>query len=88
MPTAPSGRYDDVRPLAIEIMSGTTSQWSTAHQRPVRPKPAHHLVGDEQDAVAVADLAQALHVAVGRNQDAVRPTTGSMMIAAIVCGPS
>ena len=38
--TAPSGRYDDVRPLAIVIRSGTTSQWSTANQRPVRPKPA------------------------------------------------
>ena len=34
--------------------------------------PAHHLVGDQHDAVARAQLAHALQVAVGRDQDAVR----------------
>ena len=31
----------------------------------------HDFVGDHQDAVLVAELAHALHVAVGRNEDAV-----------------
>ena len=34
-------------------------------------EPAHDLVGDHQDAVLVAERAHALHVAVGRNEDAV-----------------
>ncbi len=38
--TAPSGRYELVRPLAIVIRSGVTSQLSTANHFPVRPKPA------------------------------------------------
>ncbi len=43
--------------------------------RPPAPgaaEAAHDLVGDEQDAVAVTDLAYALEVAVGRDEDAVR----------------
>ena len=40
IPTAPSCTYADVRPFAIVMRSGTTPQWSTANQRPVRPKPA------------------------------------------------
>ncbi len=31
----------------------------------------HHLVGDHQDPVTIAELANALNVPVGRNQDAV-----------------
>ena len=37
---------------------------------------AHHFVGDEEDAVAVADGAQALQVAVRRNDEAVRAGDG------------
>ena len=36
------------------------------------PEAAHDLVGDQEDAVAVADLADALEVAVGRDEDPVR----------------
>ena len=38
-PTAPSGAYDDVSPLAVVMRSGTTFQWSTANHSPVRPQP-------------------------------------------------
>ena len=56
---------------------------------PVRPKPGHHLVGDHQDAVAVADLADALRCS-RRAGSGCRscPTMVSRKIAAIVCGPS
>ena len=48
----------------------------------------HHLVEDQQDAVAVADLAHALEVAVGRHDDPFVPVTVSRMIAATVWAPS
>ena len=54
------------------MRSGTTSQWSTANQRPGAPEAGHHLVGDHEDPVPVADLAHALQVPVGRDEDAVR----------------
>ncbi len=38
---------------------------------PAAAEPAHHLVGDQQDAVLVADLPDALEVARRRHQDAV-----------------
>jgi len=37
---APSGTYPELIPLATVRMSGTTSQFSHANQRPVRPNPA------------------------------------------------
>ena len=37
---------------------------------------AHDLIGDEHDAVLVADVAHALHVAVGRDEDAVGADDG------------
>ena len=40
------------------------------------PEAGHDLVGDEQDAVTVTDLAQTLHVAVGRDEDPVRADDG------------
>ena len=87
MPTAPSWTYALVRPLAMVMQVG--------HDVPVvdREPPAgaaeagHHLVGDQQDAVAVADLAHALEVAVGRDEDPVGAVTVSRMKAAMVCGP-
>ena len=39
---------------------------------PGPPEAGHDLVGDHQDVVPVADLADALDVAVGRDEDAVR----------------
>ncbi len=44
------------------------------HREPLAraPQPGHDFVADEQDAVLVADLAQALQVAIGRDDDAVR----------------
>ena len=58
------------------MMSGTTSQFSHANQRPVRPKPGHDLVEDQQDPVPVADLADRLQVAGRRRDDPVRPGHG------------
>ena len=54
---APSG-MPLAMPLARQMMSGSTSQCSTANSLPVRPMPRLHLVGDQQDAVPVAQLAQ------------------------------
>ena len=68
---APSGTAPPLMPLASVMMSGTTSQCSQANQRPVRPKPGHHLVEDEQDAVPVADLADGGEVARRRHEHAV-----------------
>src|ERR1700692_2263880 len=36
------------------------------------PETGHHFVGNHQDAVLVAELAQAGEIAIGRNQNAVR----------------
>ena len=71
IPTAPSCTYALVRPLAIVIMSGTTPQWLTANHSAGAAEPAHHLVGNHEDAVLVAQCADALHVAVRRNEDPV-----------------
>ena len=54
---APSGMPLAI-PLARQMMSGSTPQCSTANSLPVRPMPDLHLVGDQQDAVPVAQLAQ------------------------------
>ncbi len=40
------------------------------------PEAGHDLVGDHQDVVAIADLAHAGDVAVGRDEDAVGPDDG------------
>ena len=42
------------------------------------------LVEDEQNAVFVADLAQALEIALGRGQTPVEPAIGSTITAAMV----
>ena len=49
-----------------------TPQWSTANHLPGPPEAGHDLVGDHEDAVAIADLADALEVTVRRDEDAVR----------------
>ena len=54
---APIG-MPEPRPFAVIRMSGSTSSQSHAHIFPVRPDAALHLVGHQQDAVPVADLAQ------------------------------
>ena len=55
-------------PLAQVMISGTTPSAVEPNQSPTRPKPADHLVGDQHDPVAIADLAHALEVA-GRRHD-------------------
>src|SRR5688572_20130353 len=35
-------------------------------------KAGHHFVRDQQDAMLVANVAQALHVTIRRNQDSIR----------------
>ena len=86
--TAPSGRYDEVRPLAIVIRSGHDVPVVDGEPAPGPPEAGHDLVGHHQDPVAVADLAHALEVAVGRDQDAVRATMVSRNTAAMELGPS
>ena len=54
---------DDVPVLAGEPLAGAA-------------EARHHLVEDQQDPVAVADLAHALEVAVGRQDDPVRARDG------------
>src|SRR6185295_14814481 len=39
-------------------------------------KAGHYFIGNQQDAVLVAQRAQSLHVTIRRNQDAVRPDYG------------
>ena len=55
---APIG-MPEAMPLAVRRMSGSTPQCSIAHIFPVRPGARLDLVGDEQDPVPVAELAQA-----------------------------
>ena len=68
---APRGTAPPLMPFASVMMSGTTSQRSHANQRPARSKPGEDLVEDEQDAVAVADLADRREIAGRRHEDAV-----------------
>ena len=68
--TAPIGCAPLVRPLAIVMRSGVTPKLCAAKVCPVRPKPRDHLVEHQQDAVRVADLAQALEVALRRHEAA------------------
>ena len=53
-------------------MSGSTPAASDAVHVPVRPDAAQHFVGDEEDLVAVADLADPSQVTVARNAGAGR----------------
>ena len=57
--------------MAKVIRSGVMSQRSTANHSPQRPKPAITSSAMQQDAVLVAELADAGEVAVGRDEDAV-----------------
>ena len=61
---APIG-MPEPRPLAVSRMSGSTPSCSQAHIFPVRPDAALHLVGHEQDAVPVAELAQTAQIPGG-----------------------
>ena len=63
----PESGMPDAMPLAMTTMSGRASYHSVAKKRPVRPVAGLHLVGDEQDAVAVGHLAQGGEEAVGRD---------------------
>ena len=62
------------RPAAIDfattIRSASTAKCSIANIRAVRPKPGLHLVGDEHDAVPVADRAQPCDERRGRGDEA------------------
>ena len=63
----PSG-IPDAMPLAMQTMSGSTPECSMAHHFPVRAGAGLDLVGDQQDAMAVADAADLLQE-VGRGDD-------------------
>jgi len=70
------------------MRSGTTSKLVDGEPLPGPPEAGHHLVGDEHDAVAVADLPYTGHVSGRRHHDARGAGTDSRMIAAIVDAPS
>ena len=53
--TAPIAAYEEERPFAHVTMSGRMSYRSEANQWPSRPNAGDHLVGREQDVVAVAE---------------------------------
>ena len=75
MSSAPSGTYPELMPLAQAIRSGSTSQWLHANHLPVRPNPA--ITSSQIITMPCrAQLADALQVAVGRHQDAVRADDG------------
>ena len=87
-PTAPSGTYALVRPLAIVRMSGTTPQWFTANHSPVRPNP-------DITSSAMSRMPYLSHSArtpwrypSGGTRMPLVPVTGSTMKPAIVLGPS
>ena len=63
-------------PLAMEMMSGVTPKACAAKGLPRRPEAGNHFIEDQQDSVPVADLAETLQVALGRNQCAGRPGNG------------
>ena len=54
----PESGSPDAMPLAMTMMSGSTSQCWTANSSPGPPEAGLDLVGDEQDAVLAGDLAQ------------------------------
>ena len=68
---APSGAAPPLMPLASVMMSGTTSQCSQREPAPGAAEAGQDLVEDEQDAVAIADLADRREVAGRRHEDAV-----------------
>ena len=67
---APIGAYEEVRPFAVVIMSGTHTEALDAEVVPEAAPGADHLVGDQEHVVLVADLAHALPVAVLRHEAA------------------
>ena len=70
------GTVPEVTPLAKVIMSGSTPKTSAAKRRAHAPERGDHLVEDEQDAVLLRDLAQALQVALRRDEHAGRAGHG------------
>ena len=70
--TAPIGAYADVSPLASETRSGTTPRGSTPNHSPSRPAAGDDLVGHQQRAVPVGELAQARPVAGRRRRGSRR----------------
>ena len=87
--TAPMTPYEDDRPFAEVIEVGPDVVPLGAEPRADPAEAADHLVGAEQDAVAVADLADTLEVA--RPEAVNEPPefcTGSMITIATVSGPA
>ena len=74
--TAPIGTAAFVMPFATVIMSGMTPNFSARERRAESAEAGDDFVEDEQDAVAVADLANALEIALRRNEHAGRTGDG------------
>ena len=87
--TAPSGRIAAADSLGADDQIGNHTPVIEPPPLARASEPGHHLVGDEEDAVAVADLADALEVAgVAGTAPSVAPTTGSAMNAATLSAPT
>ena len=88
MATAPRGRYEEVRPLAMVIRSGTVFQCSIANHLPVRPKPAI----TSSATIRMPWRSQSSRTPWMYPSGGIRmplvPTIVSRKIAAMVCGPS
>ena len=83
----PIAKWAPVRPLAKVIMSGMQPKRSSAEPVADPAEGADHLVGEEQDPVPVADLAQALPSSPpGGTIEPPAFWTGSAIIIAIVSG--
>ncbi len=68
--TAPIGTAAFVTPLAMAMRSGRDAEELGAEGSAEPAEPGDHFVEDEEDSVLVADVAQPLEVAPGRDQNA------------------
>jgi hypothetical protein len=86
--TAPIDAYEDERPFRNRHQVGPDVVALGSEPRADAPEAGDHLVGAEQDVVAVAELAHAAPVALRRQNAPPAFCTGSMITMQIVSGPA
>ena len=86
-PSTPESGRPFAIDLATQIRSGSTPECSIAEEPPGAAEARLHLVGDEDDAVAVAEPAQRRATnSGGATMNPPSPCTGSKTIAATRLG--